>query len=307
MNALETVNVSKSYHGRRVLDGVSITVREGEIYGLVGRNGAGKTTLMKSILGLVSPDSGEIKINGALGKNALEYERKKIGSLIDCPALIMHLNAIDNMRAFALSFGRYDDAKLRELLHTVGLNADDTLKVKNFSLGMKQRLAIAIALIGDPQILILDEPVNGLDPAGIFEVRELLQQLNHDKNVTILISSHLLSELGKLANSYGIIEGGKLVKELRSSDLEELCRPYIKVVVGDLKTALNVVTENYHAHDFEILPYNTLALYDLEKDIPTVAEMFSKANVPVMSIYKCDGDFETTFISLMGGLEHEKH
>lgn len=307
MNAIETSNISKSYNGRKILDGVSITVREGEIYGLVGRNGAGKTTLIRSILGLVSPDSGEIKINGALGKSALEYERNKIGSLIDSPALILHMTAMDNMRAFALSFGKYDDAKLREILHTVGLNANDTLKVKNFSLGMKQRLAIAIALIGDPQILILDEPVNGLDPAGIFEVRELLQQLNHDKNVTILISSHLLSELGKLATSYGVIEGGKLVKELRNSDLEELCRPYIKVVVGDLKVALNVVVENYHAHDFEIMPYNTLALYDLSKDIPSVAEMFSKANVPVMSIYQCEGDLESTFISLMGGLKHEEH
>ena len=307
MNAIETSKISKSYHGHTVLDGVSITVREGEIYGLVGRNGAGKTTLIRSILGLCKPDMGEIKINGALGKSALEYERSKIGTLIDSPALIMHLSAMDNMKAFAQAFGRYDEAKLRELLHTVGLNADDNLKVKNFSLGMKQRLAIAIALIGEPQILILDEPVNGLDPAGIFEVRELLQQLNHDKGVTILISSHLLAELGKLANSYGILEKGKLVKELRSSDLDELCRPYIKVVVGDLKVALNVVVENYHAHDFEILPYNTLALYDLSKDIPTVADMFAKANVPVMSIYQCEGDLESTFISLMGGLHNDQN
>ncbi len=307
MNAIETSKISKSYHGHTVLDGVSITVREGEIYGLVGRNGAGKTTLIRSILGLCKPDMGEIKINGALGKSALEYERSKIGTLIDSPALIMHLSAMDNMKAFAQTFGRYDEAKLRELLHTVGLNADDNLKVKNFSLGMKQRLAIAIALIGEPQILILDEPVNGLDPAGIFEVRELLQQLNHDKGVTILISSHLLAELGKLANSYGILEKGKLVKELRSSDLDELCRPYIKVVVGDLKVALNVVVENYHAHDFEILPYNTLALYDLSKDIPTVADMFAKANVPVMSIYQCEGDLESTFISLMGGLHNDQN
>lgn len=307
MNVIETSHLSKSYNGRKVLDEVSVTIREGDIYGLVGRNGAGKTTLIRSILGLVTPESGEIKINGALGKNALEFERHKIGSLIDSPALILHLNALDNMKAFALSFGRYDVARLRELLHTVGLNADDSLKVKNFSLGMKQRLAIAIALIGDPQVLILDEPVNGLDPAGIFEVRELLQRLNHEQRVTILISSHLLSELGKLATCYGVIEGGKLVKELRSSDIEELCRPYIKVVVGDLKVALNVVVENYHAHDFEILPYNTLALYDLSKGIPEVAQMFANANVPVVNIYQCEGDLESTFISLMGGLGHEEH
>lgn len=306
MNVIETSHLSKSYGNKKVLDDVSISIREGEIYGLVGRNGAGKTTLIRSILGLVTPDSGEIKINGALGKDALEYERRKIGSLIDSPALISHLSALDNMKAAALLFGQYDEVKLRELLHTVGLNANDTLKVKNFSLGMKQRLAIAIALIGDPQVLILDEPVNGLDPAGIFEVRELLQRLNHEDNVTILISSHLLAELGKVANCYGVIESGKLVKELRSADLEELCRPYIKVVVGDLKIALNVVVENYHAHDFEILPYNTLALYDLSKGIPEVAQMFANANVPVINIYQCEGDLESTFISLMGGLGHEE-
>ncbi len=307
MNIIEASKITKSYGNRKILDGVDITVREGEIYGLVGRNGAGKTTLIRSILGLVEPDSGEIKINGALGKNALEFERKKIGSLIDSPALIMHLSALDNLKAFVLAFGRYDESKLRELLHTVGLNADDTLKVKNFSLGMKQRLAIAIALIGEPNILILDEPVNGLDPTGIFEVRELLQQLNHNMGVTILISSHLLTELGKLATSYGIIEKGKLVKELRSSDLDELCRPYIKVVVGDLKVALNIVVENYHAHDFEIMPYNTLALYDLSKQIPEVVDMFNKANVPIVSIYQCEGDLESTFITFMGGLGNEEH
>ncbi len=306
MNLIETSHLTKSYGNKKVLDDVSISIREGEIYGLVGRNGAGKTTLIRSILGLVSPDGGEIKINGALGKNALEYERRKIGSIIDSPALIAHLSALDNMKAAALLLGQYDEEKLRELLHTVGLNANDSLKVKNFSLGMKQRLAIAIALIGEPRVLILDEPVNGLDPAGIFEVRELLQRLNRQDNVTILISSHLLAELGKIANCYGVIEGGKLVKELRSADLEELCRPYIKVVVGDLKVALNVVVENYHAHDFEILPYNTLALYDLSKSIPEVAQMFAKANVPVINIYQCDGDLESTFISLMGGLGHEE-
>ena len=171
---------------------------------------------------------------------------------------------------------------------------------------MKQRLAIAVALINDPSILILDEPVNGLDPTGIFEVRELLQRLNKEDNVTILISSHLLAELQKLATCYGVIEGGKLVKEMRQSDLEELCRPYIKVVVDDLKVALNVVVENYHAHDFEILPYNTLALYDLSKGIPQVAKLFSDANVTVLSISECQGDLESTFISLMGGIKNEQ-
>lgn len=306
MDAFEVSHVSKSYGKKKVLDNVSITVREGEIYGLVGRNGAGKTTLIRLLLGLASPTSGEIKINGASQNDALAYERKKIGAIVDTPALSKHLTAMENMKSVAYSLGVNDEAQLKELLHKVGLDPQNQQLVKTYSLGMKQRLAIAVALIGNPSILVLDEPVNGLDPTGIFEVRELLQRLNRDNGVTIIISSHLLSELQKLATSYGVLEGGKIVREMRQSDLDELCRPYIKVVVDNLKIALNVVVENYHAHDFEILPYNTLALYDLSKDIPTVAKLFSDANVNVFSIMQCQGDLESTFISLMGGVNNEK-
>lgn len=307
MNVFETSHLSKSYNGHKILDDVNLCVREGEIYGLVGRNGAGKTTLIRILLGLAAPTSGEVRINGMSTKDALAYERAKIGSIVDSPYLIKHLTALENMKAVALAIGACNDDNLRELLKKVGLDPESTVKVKNYSLGMKQRLAIAIALINDPRILILDEPVNGLDPAGIFEVREILQRLNHEDKVTILISSHLLAELGKLATSYGVLEGGKLVKKMRGSDLEQLCRPYIKVVVGDMKVALNVVVENYHAHDFEILPYNTLALYDLSKSIPEVAQMFANANCPVMNIYQCEGDLESTFITLMGGLHNEQN
>lgn len=306
MNVFETSHLTKKYGKNKVvLDDVNLTVREGDIYGLVGRNGAGKTTLIRILSGLATQTSGEVKINGATTADALAYERRKIGSIIDSPALSTHLTAIENMKSMGYAIGVTNEEKLKDILHKVGLDPNNPTKVKNYSLGMKQRLAIAIALIGDPSILILDEPVNGLDPTGIFEVRELLQRLNRD-GVTILISSHLLAELQKLATCYGIIEGGKLVKELRQSDLEELCRPYIKVVVDDLKIALNVVVENYRAHDFEILPYNTLALYDLSKDVPTVAKMFSDANVSVLSISECQGDLESTFISLMGGIKNEQ-
>lgn len=306
MNVFETSHLCKSYGKKVVLDDVNLTVREGEIYGLVGRNGAGKSTLIRILLGLAKQNRGEVKINGSQSADALAYERKKIGSIVDSPSLLLHLTALENMKAVAYALGENDENALKELLHKAGLDPDNPTKVKNYSLGMKQRLAIAVALIGNPSVLVLDEPINGLDPTGIFEVRELLSRINREDKVTILISSHILSELTKLANSYGIIEGGKLVKEMRGSDLEELCRPYIKVVVGDLKVALNVVVENYHAHDFEILPYNTLALYDLSKGIPEVAKMFADANVPVLNIMQCQGDLESTFISLMGGLTNEQ-
>ncbi|MEG2541309.1 MAG: ATP-binding cassette domain-containing protein, partial [Clostridia bacterium] len=200
----------------------------------------------------------------------------------------------------------FDDEKVRHILRIVGLNADDKKPVRNFSLGMKQRLAIGLAFIGDPRILILDEPVNGLDPEGIFEVREILLRINKEFGVTILISSHMLAELSKLATCFGIMDKGKLIKELRGGDLEELCRPFIKVVVGDLKGALNVVVDNFHSADFEILPFNTLAFYDMSKGVAGIASMFSSANIPVVSISQSVGDLETTFLTLLGGNTNEQ-
>jgi len=307
MNYIETKHLCKAYGHKVILDDVSITVREGDIYGLVGRNGAGKTTLIRAILGIASPDSGDIIINGAIGKAGLDLERSKIGSIIDSPALILHLSALDNMKAAAIAYNNYDEQKLVDLLHLVGLNAADKIKVKNFSLGMKQRLAIALALIGNPKLIILDEPTNGLDPAGIVEMRELFLKLNREHHVTMIISSHLLAELSKVATCYGVIEKGKLVKELRTPDIEELCRPYIKVVVDDLKYALKIVTENFSAHDYEIMPYNSIAIYDLSKDVSEIVRLFSDAGVHVLNILRCEGDLESTFISLMGGLGHEEH
>ena len=306
MNVFETSHLCKSYGKKVVLDDVNLTVREGEIYGLVGRNGAGKSTLIRTLLGLAKQSRGEVKINGSQSEDALAYERRKVGAIVDSPSLFLHLTAMENMKAFGYELGERNENALKDLLLKVGLDPENPIKVKNYSLGMKQRLAIAVALIANPSILVLDEPVNGLDPAGIFEVREILQYLNREEKITIIISSHILSELSKLATSYGIMDKGKIVKEMRGSDLEEMCRPYIKLVVGDLKTALNVVVEHYRAHDFEILPYNTLAIYDLSREIPDVVKLFTDANVPIMNVTMCQGDLESTFIALMGGLHDDE-
>ena len=306
MNVFETSHLCKSYGKKVVLDDVNLTVCEGEIYGLVGRNGAGKSTLIRTLLGLAKQSRGEVKINGSQSEDALAYERRKVGAIVDSPSLFLHLTAMENMKAFGYELGERDENALKNLLLKVGLDPENPTKVKNYSLGMKQRLAIAVALIANPSILVLDEPVNGLDPAGIFEVREILQYLNREEKITIIISSHILSELSKLATSYGIMDKGKIVKEMRGSDLEEMCRPYIKLVVGDLKTALNVVVEHYRAHDFEILPYNTLAIYDLSREIPDVVKLFTDVNVPIMNVTMCQGDLESTFIALMGGLHDDE-
>lgn len=306
MNVIEFKHVSKSYGKRKVLDEVSFTVEKGEVYGLIGRNGAGKTTAIRILLGLATPSDGEVFINGKSGAELTE-ERKKIGAIIDSPSFSPYLSAFENMKAVALSLGITDNELLKKELRFVGLNPDDKLKTRAFSLGMKQRLAIAIALLGEPEILVLDEPVNGLDPTGIYEVREIITNLTRERGITVLISSHLLAELSKTATAYGVMNEGKIVKELRGDELKTLSRPFIKVVVSELKKGINVLIDNYKPYEFEILPFNTLAIYNLEKGVAGVASLFHENGVPVLSISEQDGDLESAFISMMGGVNHEEN
>ncbi len=306
MAVIQTTKLNKSYGGRKILDDVNLTINDGEIYGLIGRNGAGKTTLIRILLGLASPDSGEVSINGVSAAQQLRSQRESIGSIIDQPSFIPYLSAFNNMKATALSIGIKDDEKLREELRFVGLNPDDKLPAKNFSLGMKQRLAIAMSMLGDPKILVLDEPVNGLDPTGIYEFRELITKLNSERKITILISSHLLAELSKTASAYGIMERGKLLREIRGAELDNLARPFYKVVVAEMKSAVNVLIDNFKPYQFEILPFNTLSIYDMEKNAGEIATLFAAAGVPVISISRQEGDLESVFISMMGGVHNEQ-
>lgn len=304
MNVIELKHVSKSYGKRKVLDDVSFSVEKGEVYGLIGRNGAGKTTAIRILLGLANSSDGEVFINGKTGADLTE-ERKKIGAIIDVPSFAPYMSAFENAKAVGISLGINDDEKIKKELKFVGLNPDDKLKARSFSLGMKQRLAIAIALIGDPEILVLDEPVNGLDPTGIYEFREIITKLTGERGVTVLISSHLLAELSKTATAYGVMNDGKMVNELRGSELQTLARPFIKIVVGELKKGINVLIENFKPYEFEILPFNTLAIYNLEKGVGGVAQLFQENGVPVLSISQQDGDLESAFISMMGGVTNE--
>ncbi len=306
MVVFETKNLVKTYKNKNVVDNVNIKINNGEIYGLIGKNGAGKTTLIRMLLGLTDPNSGSISICGTESKSGLEVERHKIGAIVEQPAFIPHLSALDNLTVIAKSVQKADKEKLKQLLQFVGLNADDKKRAKDFSLGMKQRLSLAMALVCEPSILILDEPQNGLDPTGIFEVRELLQRLNQEKGVTILISSHLLGELSKLATCYGIMDNGKIIREMRGSDLQELCRPFIKIVVDDLKRAIPIILDNYSAQDFEILPFNTIALYNLKFDVAEVATLMRDNGVIVKNMALTEGDLESTFITMIGGLRNEK-
>lgn len=222
--AVATHGITKIYGGVRRVDDVSISVRKGEVYGLIGKNGAGKTTLIRMILGIASPSSGTVELNGESTPRALSEERRKIGALIEQPAFYPRMTAAENLSVYARATG-LNKVDVKALLSLVGLEDAGKKTARNFSLGMKQRLAIAMALAGDPEILFLDEPVNGLDPTGILQVRELIRRLNEERGTTVVISSHLLGELGRVATAYGVMREGRLVSEVRGEELFALARP----------------------------------------------------------------------------------
>ncbi len=232
---LTATNLSKHYKGCKALNGLSLHVPRGSIYGLVGKNGAGKTTLIRILCGLQEPSGGGYAIAGVDNQDkAILQARRRMGAVVEAPAVYQELTAEENLRLQYKVLGRKDVSAIPELLKLVGLENTGKKKAKNFSLGMRQRLGIAVALAGEPELLILDEPANGLDPQGIVELRRLIGKLNRDKGVTILISSHILDELSRLATHYGFIDGGRMVEEASAEDVGEgLERHYMSLVGGD--------------------------------------------------------------------------
>ena len=232
---LKTHNLSKKYGEQWAVDNVNMTIEKGQIYGFIGQNGAGKTTLIRLITGLIHRTSGEIELLGASTEAELNKARTMVGSLVETPAFYGNMTARENLEVSRLVRNIAGKESIEEVLSLVGLKDVEKKKVKNFSLGMKQRLGIANALLGNPRFLILDEPINGLDPVSIVEIRELLKKVNKEKEVTMLISSHILGELSELATNYGIINNGKLIEELSAEQLRENCRQYVQIQASDVK------------------------------------------------------------------------
>ncbi|MDF9823998.1 ABC-2 type transport system ATP-binding protein [Breznakia sp. PF5-3] len=296
---LETDGLTKQFGKKKAVDKVDMHVKEGEIYGFIGRNGAGKTTFLKMIANLLHKSDGEIKL---FGSTDLSKSRHKIGVLIENPGLYPAMSAYDNLKMKCMMLGIKDtDKKIKELLELVGLEKVAKKKTKNFSLGMKQRLGLAITLINDPQLLLLDEPINGLDPQGIVEIREILLKLQ-ERGMTIIISSHILEELGKIANRYGVIASGQLVKELTRDQLEELSKNSIQVVVDDVAESvrvlkkLNITEYEYHENVFNI--------YDTEIDRAKLNSTLVVNGVLVSSIFEQNESVEDMFIEMMGGANY---
>lgn len=293
---LRTVGLTKRFGRARAVDHVSMTVNKGDIYGFIGKNGAGKTTFMRVVLGLSAPTEGTVELFGGLSP---EEAGKKIGALIEAPGIFPHCTAKENMKRFAI-LNDEDESKIDGLLDFVGLGDVGNKKAGKFSLGMKQRLGIAIAMLGDPELLILDEPVNGLDPTGMKEIRDLILRLNREKGITVLISSHLLDELSKIVTRYGIINNGVLVDEIDASEMKAKTGHRLIIVVDDVEKAVSLLEKEVGKDSIGI---NGHAI-GLSSGLDRTAELNAllvKNGVAVSSLsVKTDG-LEKYFIEKVGG------
>lgn len=292
---IETTNLSKKFPNKLAVIKANIHVEKGDIYGLIGKNGAGKTTAMKMILGTLIPTEGEITL---FGSRNLNEQRRKIGSLIEAPGLYKGCTAYENMKRFSILYGGTDE-DIYDLLKFVGLENTKKTKVGHFSLGMKQRLGIALALLGNPEILILDEPINGLDPAGIKEIRDIILKLNQERKVTVLISSHLLDELGKIATRYGIIHDGELVEEVSSLELQERCKTCLILETNDMKKTKEILSKNKLLNSFTENG-NKLQIYSRFEEPYKVNELLVKSGIHVSQISYSNNGFEDYFIERLG-------
>ncbi len=298
MEILNTKNLTKTYKKKNAVSNLNMSINKGDIYGFIGKNGAGKTTTIKMIVGLAAPTSGEITL---FESKSLNQGRRKIGTVIEAPAFVPNLTARQNMLIQWKLLGNKNPAIIDEMLNLVGLDYVGKKKVKNFSLGMKQRLGIAMTLMGEPEFLVLDEPTNGLDPKGIVEVRELLQKLNEERGLTILISSHILSELAKLATRIGIIDDGVLLEEFSIDELDERCKSKLVVLVDDTEKAKDILAEQLNLKDYKVIDANTIEIYDKGVDSGTINTTLAKNDVVVNSISTSHADLEEYFLNVIKG------
>ena len=300
---LTTNGLSKHYKHFKALDGLNMHVPKGAIYGFVGKNGAGKTTLIRLICGLQDPTSGSFALYGidSREKNIIR-SRRRMGAVVETPSIYLDMTAEENLRQQYRILGLPSFDGIGELLKLVGLEHTGRKKAKNFSLGMKQRLGIAIALAGDPDFLVLDEPINGLDPQGIIEIRELILKLNRERQITVLISSHILDELSRLATHYGIIDSGRMVRELSAQELEAACRKCMRVEVTDTKSLARVL--DGMGLEYKILS-NSLADIYAKLNISQLTMALGQEDCEVLSVQEKDESLESFFISLVGGGSHD--
>ena len=300
---LRTNALTKNYRHFKALNGVSMNVPKGAIYGFVGKNGAGKTTLIRLICGLQEPTSGEYTLYGRKNNDkAIVKSRRRIGAVIETPSIYLEMTAEDNLKQQYNVLGLPSCEGLYDILKLVGLDDTGKKKAKNFSLGMRQRLGIAIALVGDPDFLVLDEPVNGLDPQGIIEIRELILKLNRERQITVLISSHILEELSKFATYYGFIDAGRIVKEISAQELEKACRKSVRIEVTNVGALVRVL-DNFKM-EYSVIDETHADIFD-KVNITQLTLALVEEKCEVLSLTEKDESLESYYVSLVGGEHNE--
>ncbi len=296
---LTTNGLTKKFGRHKAVDNVNIHIRRGDIYGLIGRNGAGKTTVLKIISGLAAQTEGDFSLFGKSGKSAYQY-MSRIGTLIEAPGVYQNMSAYENLKMKCIAMGVRKPGEIEELLDIVGLANTGKKKVKNFSLGMKQRLGIALALVGNPDLVILDEPINGLDPQGIAEVRETLSRLNKERDITFIISSHILEELSKIATNYGIIHDGVLIKEMTREELLAECSERIELKTDDTEKACTVL-EKMGILNYKVVDADTIHIFERLTDSGNITMTLAENNVKTMGITVKNEALEDYYLNLTGG------
>ena len=301
---LVTRGLTKKYGSNRAVEDVELCLEKGQIYGLLGRNGAGKTTIIRMLTAQTLPTSGEIELFGATTEKGLSAARARVGVMVEIPSFYPYLTAAENLEYYRRQRGIPGRDCVSQVLDQVGLQGAGKKKFKQFSLGMKQRLGLALALMDHPDLLLLDEPINGLDPEGIVEFRNLLLELNRRRETTILISSHILSELSNVATHYGFLDKGHMLEQISAQRLREKCRACLQLTVDDAARAALALERRLDTREYEVLPGNVLRLYAFLDRPQTVTAALMEEGVALMGAESKNADLEDYFLGLIGGVRH---
>ncbi|MBP1043544.1 ABC transporter ATP-binding protein [Vagococcus sp. BWB3-3] len=295
-------NISKNYGKEKALATINLSISKGAIYGLVGQNGAGKSTILRLIAGQSAPSSGNIQLFGTLNSAAA---RRRIGSLIEQPAFFPNLSGYDNLEYYRIQRGIPEKERVADVIHDLGLSHYADKKFQHYSIGNQQRLGIALALLSNPDFLILDEPINGLDPFGIAEIRRLLLNLNQRKHLTILLSSHILPELEHLINQVGFLHQGKLIEELSMAELQAKCQGHIELKTTRPEETLAILEEKLNISHYQLLPDKTIHIFKAQKWIPIIIKALNDDQLQILSIAEKSQTLEDYFLEMIGGAQND--
>lgn len=304
-SVLKTCNLTKQYKENTAVDSLNMNILKGDIYGLLGENGAGKTTIMRMILGLIKPTNGSVELFGEELTEDKKHILARVGSIIEFPGFYGNLTAVENLNIHRKLMGIPDESRIREVLEIVGLTEVANKMAKDFSLGMKQRLGIARALLHNPEFLVLDEPTNGLDPMGIMEIRKLILDLSKKRHITVLISSHILSEVQQLATRLGIMHKGKLLEEVDSEDLKKKNRHYIDLKVGNDRETVVILEQKLGIKDYLISKAGEIKIYEKLNETSNINKALINNNIEVKEISLMRDSLESYFLNLVGGDKNE--